>query len=241
MRWIVLSVTGVVLAMPLPARADWMLSAYLGGSRNHPGTARLDQPDLRTSLELVDLHYRSESNQPRRYYGYRITWIPDSRRWMAIEAEHVHCKVFAETADIGRVRGTLQGRSFDATQRVSVIVDELSMSHGLNFIFGNFVMRREFGPLHGAGRRAAAAVRMGAGPTVPHAESTVGGVSRAQYEYGGIGGQVAGGIEVAIWRGVHALAEYKFTATSARISIDHGEAVIPARTHHFVAGMAARF
>ena len=65
-----------------------------------------------------------------------------SRRWMAIEAEHVHAKVFAETADIGRVRGTLHGVPIDISQRVSVIVENLSMSHGLNFIFGNFVIRR---------------------------------------------------------------------------------------------------
>ena len=232
---------GLVLALPWPARADWMLSAYLGDVWTRPSTTRIDRPSLRTSLELIDLHYRSESNKPRRYYGYRIGWIPRAHRWMAIEAEHVHAKVFAETADIRRVRGTLHGVPIDTSQRVSLIVEELSMSHGLNFIFGNFVIRREFGSPHGAGRRAAAAVRVGAGPTVPHAESAVGGVVRQQYEYGGIGTQVGGGVEFAVWRAMHVLGEYKFTGTTARISIDDGEAVIPARSHHAVAGIAVRF
>ena len=161
---------------------------------------------------------------------------------MAIEAEHVHAKVFAETGDIVRVRGTLRGVPIDFSQKVSLIVEDLSMSHGLNFIFGNFVIRREFGAELGAGRRrATAAVRVGAGPTVPHAESTIGGVSREQYEYGGIGAQVGGGIEFAVWRGLHVLGEYKFTGTEARISVDGGEAVIPARSHHVVAGVAVRF
>jgi hypothetical protein len=130
----------------------------------------------------------------------------------------------------------------DSSQKVSLIVQELSMSHGLNFIFGNFVFRREFGAELGSNRRrAAAAVRVGAGPTVPHAESTIAGVGRAQYEYGGIGVQVSGSIELAVWRGLHVVGEYKFTGTEARISVDSGEAVIPARSHHVVAGAAVRF
>ena len=241
MRPFILLMAGFVLGLPSPARADWMLSAYLGAARTQPSTARLDQPAQQTSLEFIDLHYRGESSRPRRYYGYRIAWIPRSRHWMAIEAEHVHAKVFAETEDIGRLRGTLHAVPIDTSQKVSLVVQELSMSHGLNFIFGNFVMRREFGARHGAGRRATAAIRIGAGPTVPHAESTINGVSRQQYEYGGIGAQVGAGVEVAVWRGVHVLGEYKFTGTTARISVDDGEAVIPARSHHGVAGVAVRF
>jgi hypothetical protein len=241
MRPIILLMAGFVLGLPSAARADWLVSGYFGGAWTLPSTASVHQPARQTSLEFIDLHYRCESSRPRPYYGYRIGWIPRDRRWMAIEAEHVHHKVFAETGDIGRVRGTLQGVPIDTSQRVSLIVDNLSMSHGLNFIFGNFVIRREFGARHGAGRRAAAAVRVGAGPTIPHAESTIGGVTREQYEYGGIGAQVAGGIEFAVWRGLHVLGEYKFTGTTARISIDGGEAVIPARSHHAVAGIAIYF
>lgn len=219
-----------------------MVSAYLGTMRTQPSTARLDQPAQHTSIEFIDVHYRSESSKPRLYYGYRIGWIPSSRRWMAIEAEHVHAKVFAETRDIVPIRGTLRGMPIDTSQEVSLIVEDLSMSHGLNFIFGNFVFRHEFGPeLAGGRRRATASVRVGAGPTVPHAESTVGGVSREQYEYGGIGAQVGGGVELCVWRGLNVIGEYKFTETEARISVVGGEAVIPARSHHVVGGLAVRF
>jgi len=241
MRPVFLLMTGLVLALPSPARADWMLSAYLGDVWTHPSKARLDQPAQHTSLEFIDLHYRDESSKPRQYYGYRIGWIPDSRRWMAIEAEHVHAKVYAETADIRRVRGIYRGALIDKPQQVSLIVEDLSMSHGLNFVFGNFVIRREFGARHRSGRRATATVRMGAGPTFPHAESTIGGVSRGHYEYGGIGAQIGGNIEFAVWRGLHVLGEYKFTGTEARVSVDRGEAVIPALSHHVVAGAAVRF
>lgn len=219
-----------------------MLSAYLGNVWTRPSTVHLEQPARHTSLEFLDLDYRSESFQLPPYYGYRIGWLPRSRPWLAIEAEFVHAKVYAETGNPGHVRGTLNGTPIDRTQQVSLIVKDLSMSHGLNFVFGNLVIRREFGAELGAGRRrAAAAVRVGAGPTIPHGESTIAGVRREQYEHGGIGAQVAGGIEVALWRGLHVLGEYKFTGTEARISVDGGEAVIPARSHHAVAGVAVRF
>src|SRR5262245_22552427 len=124
MRRFILLIAGLVLGLPSPARADWMLSAYLGGAWTEPSTAQIRQPAHGTSLEFIDVHYRGESNRPRRYYGYRIGWIPESRRWMAIEAEHVHAKVFAETDETRRVRGTLQGAPIDASQRVSLIVSE---------------------------------------------------------------------------------------------------------------------
>jgi len=128
MRPFILFVVGFVVALPSPARADWMLSAYLGGARTQPSTVRLDQPAQHTSLEFIDLHYRGESSRPRRYYGYRIGWIPRSRHWLAFEAEHVHAKVFAETGEIGHVRGTLRGVPIDISQKVSFIAQELSMS-----------------------------------------------------------------------------------------------------------------
>src|SRR5215203_1214516 len=178
MRPVCLLMTGFMLALPLPARADWMLSAYLGNVWTHPSRARLDQPAQHTSLEFIDLHYRDESSKPRPYYGYRIGWIPDSKRWIAIEGEHVHAKVYAETADIRHVRGTFRGSRIDKSQQVSLIVEDLSMSHGLNFVFGNLVFRREFCARRGPRRRATATFRVGAGPTFPHAESTIGGVTR---------------------------------------------------------------
>lgn len=219
-----------------------MLGGYLGNVWTVPSTARLDQPAHDTSLEFIDLHYRDESSRPRKYYGYRIGWIPRSRHWMAIEAEHVHAKVYAQTGDTVHVRGRFRGVPIDGSQRVSLIAEDLSMSHGLNFVFGNVVIRREFGARRGAGRRfATATLRVGAGPTFPHAESTISGVRREQYEYGGVGAQVAGGIELHVMQALHVLGEYKFTGTTARISVDGGEAVIPARSHHVVGGVAFRF
>ena len=63
-----------------------------------------------------------------------------------------------------------------------------------------------------------------------------------QYESGGLGVQVGGGLEFSIWRGLGALGEYKFTWASPNIEVAHGgDATIPSRTHHFAFGVQYRF
>jgi opacity protein-like surface antigen len=82
---------------------------------------------------------------------------------------------------------------------------------------------------------------VGVGPTFPHAESTIGGVQREQYESGGIGAQVTGGLEIGLWRGLGLQGEYKYTWASPEIDIVEGTATIPSRSHHVVGGLTYRF
>ena len=53
--------------------------------------------------------------------------------------------------------------------------------------------------------------------------------------------QVAGGIEIKLWRGLYALGEYKFTRTRQRGTIFSGEAESLLRSHHGVFGLSYRF
>ena len=76
---------------------------------------------------------------------------------------------------------------------------------------------------------------------MPHAESNLGNVTMEQYEGGGLGVQVGGGIEVSLGHGVGALGEYKFTDASPTIDVAGGTAKIPSRTHHLVFGVLFRF
>ncbi|MBI4886380.1 MAG: hypothetical protein HY824_04765, partial [Acidobacteria bacterium] len=125
---------------------------------------------------------------------------------------------------------------------LSSVVQRLAMSHGLNFLLANVIVRREFGPAGAGGtRRIAVVARAGAGPTVPHAESTIDEAARNQYESGGIGAQAGGGVEIALWRGVGLLGEYKFTWATPEINVPGGQATIPARSHHVAFGLACRF
>ena len=231
---------GFVLGLPHAAAADWMVSGFFGQVWTRPSTVQLALPEQHTELELVDLHYHSDSFTSPPYYGYRISWLPRARPSIALEAEFIHAKVFADTDRAATVHGTLRGASIDTSLPVSIIAQRLAMSHGLNLILANVVVRRSWETSPGR-QRVAATFRAGAGPTLPHAESTIFGVDREQYEAGGFAAQLGGGLEVAIGRGFQFLGEYKFTWTTAQIDVAGGTAEIPARSHHLVGGLGYRF
>ena len=232
----------LLLGLPSIAQADWVAAAYFGHAWTRSSTVTLAMPDRQTAVEIGGVDYRGESFRSPQYYGYRISWIPETHSWVGVEAEVIHAKVFAEGDRLVRFKGTLNGADIDAAMPLSSVVQRLAMSHGLNFIFANVVLRRELGPVDAAGTpRFAIVARVGAGPTVPHAETTVENVNRDQYEGGGLGVQVAGGFEAMVWKRLAILAEYKFTSATPDLELDGGTITVPARSHHVVGGLAYRF
>jgi hypothetical protein len=239
---VVAMLTTLVVGLPSIAHADWIASAFLGDVWTRSSTVTLRLPDRQTAVEIGGVDYRAESFRSPQYYGYRVTWIPDGHSWIGVEAEVIHAKAFAEGDRLVRFTGTLNGADIDAAMPLSSVVQRLAMSHGLNFIFANVVLRRELGPVDAAGTpRFAIVARVGAGPTVPHAETTVENVNRDQYEGGGLGVQVAGGFEAMVWKRLGILAEYKFTSATPELDVDGGTITVPARSHHIVGGLAYRF
>ena len=232
----------LVLGLPSLARADWMVGAFLGHAWTLSSNVTLALPDQQTRLEIAGVEYRGESFRSPQYYGVRGTWIPAAHRWISIEGEWIHAKVFSETSRVVHAQGTLRGAPIDASMTLRSIVQRLAMSHGLNFILANIALRRELGAADSQGHhRLVAVVRAGAGPTMPHAESTIDFVGRDQYEGGGLGVQAGGGLEIAVWRGLGVLGEYKFTWATPEIDVAGGQATIPARSHHLVFGLTYGF
>ncbi len=234
---------GLVVCLPSRAHADWIASAYLGHVWTRSSTVTLTLPDRQTAVEIAGVEYRAESFTSPQYYGYRVAWVPDQHRWIGIEVEVIHAKVYAEVDRSVRIQGTLRGADVDASVPLSSVVQRLAMSHGLNFILVNVALRRELGPVDSRDvARFVVVVRAGAGPTVAHAESTIDHVAnRDEYQSGGLGTQVAGGIEATVWRRLAVLGEYKFTWASPQLDVSGGQATIPSRSHHVVAGLAYRF
>lgn len=232
----------VSVLWPAHARADWIVSAFGGVAHTQSSTIDLSLPSAGTLLTLTDVDYRGESFQSPQYYGLRGTWVPNGHRWIGVEGEWIHAKVYAQVDRRVHARGALRGIPIDATIPLSSIVNRVSMSHGLNFILANVSARHGFGPSNAAGiHRLVAVARAGAGPTLPHAESQIDNVYFEQYESGGLGVQVGGGIEFSFWRGLGAIGEYKFTWASPDIEVAGGQAKIPSRTHHFAFGVQYRF
>jgi opacity protein-like surface antigen len=240
--WTARAALAVVVAVlsPSAARADWMLSGFLGGAKTQSSSIDLSLPAQGTQLQLGGVEYRGESFHSPQYYGVRLTRTVGP--WLGIEGEFIHAKVFAEVDRDVHATGTRYGAPISADVRLSSVVQRLSMSHGLNFILVNVAARRGFGPANASGaHRIVGVVRAGAGPTMPHAESHLDNETMEQYEGGGLGVQVGGGVELALGHGVGALGEYKFTEASPEIDVAGGTAKIPSRTHHFVFGVLFKF
>ena len=51
----------------------------------------------------------------------------------------------------------------------------------------------------------------------------------------------AAGVEAKLWRGLHALAEYKYTFTSTSFAIPNGTANFDVHSHYFVTGVTVHF
>jgi hypothetical protein len=109
------------------------------------------------------------------------------------------------------------------------------MTHGLNVLVVNVVVRRPIGAADGA---VAFVGRGGVGPTLPHAESTVGGRAREQYEYAGLAADGAAGLDLRLRGPLSAVIEYKFTAARPEISIVGGTGRMTAITHQVAFGLA---
>ena len=240
-RWL-LYIFALAALWPAHARADWILGGFLGVAHTQSSTMDLTLPGEGTNLALGGVDYRGESFKSPQYYGVRATWIPKSHQWMGIEGEWIHAKVYAQVDRDVRAEGTRHGAPFAADVRLSSIVDRVSMSHGLNFILANVSARHGFGTPDAEGvHRLVGVVRGGAGPTMPHAESQIGGVYFEQYEGGGLGIQAGGGVEFALGHGLGVLGEYKFTWASPEIEVAGGQAKIPSRTHHLAFGLKYGF
>jgi hypothetical protein len=217
-----------------PCHAEWVVAVYGGGARTSPSDLRIQQPSEGTDIVFPSVRFDGKSLESPVYYGYRVARsLPGSRRWY-VEAEFIHAKVYARGAAAAGA-GSLQGEHV-AGVPFPTVVQGFAMSHGLNFILFNVVLRQRV-----LGERLTLSARGGAGPTLPHAETEIEGERREQYELAGAAYQASGGVEVRLWRQVGAIAEYKWTGARPRLSVAGGAATLTTRSHHLAVGLAASF
>ena len=225
------------LAVARPAFADWTLGGYIGGAHTQTTSLDLIQPLVATDISLSPVSYRSKSLTPPFYYGYRLAFFPQSR-WFGIEGEFIHLKVHADISRLTHVSGVMRGQPMDASVPVSSIIEDFSISHGVNLVLINAVARRQVGADPSGETRWTLTGRLGAGTSRPHPESTIGGRRVEGYEWGSASFQIAGGVEMRVKGAVSLLGEYKLTYTDQDVAIVDGTARTPLTTHHFVVGAA---
>ena len=170
-----------------------------------------------------------------------MAFFPAKRRWLGVEGEFIHLKVFADTARSAHVSGTLRGHAIDEVRPIGSVVERFSISHGMNVLLVNAVVRRQ-GPRADGGRtpaRWSLAGRVGAGPSIPHPESTIDGISLERYEWGALAMHLAGGAEVRVAGRLSLMGEYKLTRTKQDVTVAAGTAQTTLVTHHLAFGVVA--
>ena len=222
------------LALPTPAAAQWYMAGYAGGNVTRPADVTIDQPATGTSVTFEEVRFSAEPLKSPQYYGYRIGRMFGQERRLGVEVEFIHLKVISDTSRTYAVTGSIGGEPASADMRMDAFVRRYSMTHGLNFLLINVVSRTPVG----SGRLALVA-RAGAGPTLPHAETTVGILAQEQYEYAGIAAHVAAGLDVRLRGRLSAMIEYKLTAARPEIDLPlGGRGRMTALSHQIAVGLA---
>jgi hypothetical protein len=190
-------------------------------------------------LRFDEVHFEGRSLEGPFYYGFRAGYFLP-RLMLGLETEFIHLKVYTDTKRQVRASGIRLGTPIDQILILDDIVEQYSISHGVNLLLFNAVGRYSIGGRNGPDRLLLAG-RFGAGPSIPHTESTIDGHHQEQYEAGRLGWQLAGGIELHMWRGLHALFEYKFTRTNQRGRVYLGQANSLLRSQHGIFGLTYHF
>ena len=240
---LMLSVAGSVLAQTPPHDTDdrggWVVAAYLGGAHTHASDLTISQPSLGNQLSFEDVRFSSRSFRPPLYYGIRGGYFLDRLPSLGFDAEFVHLKVFANPQQRVTVSGMRRNAGISGELPLGEIVQQYSVSHGVNLLLFNVVARRRVE--RAAAGRLFLTARAGLGPTLPHTESRIEGQAQEQYEFGSLAWQVSGGAEFRMWGRLYLLGEYKFTRTRQQGKVSMGTAESLLRTHHGVFGLGYHF
>ena len=203
-------------AVPVFASAQWTAAAYIGKAHTADADVRVTSG---TGDDVVfnKVDFEDRSFEGPLYYGIRAGYMWTSQ--LGLEAEFIHMKAFARVSEPA---------AKDALPQYGV-------SHGLNLLLGNFVVR------HKLTNSLAVGVRAGLGAVIPHPEIRAFGATLDEYLVQGIALHFAGGGEFDLSRRVFWFGEYKFTTTRQRF--DLGSAAVENRflTHHLVTGLGLRF
>lgn len=225
-------------AAAVPVHGEAYFAGYMGGARTRAANVILEQTNPAVRLNLEKVPFSGNSFQSPIYYGYRTGYY--FTRHFGLEAEFIHLKVYADLNQPVRVQGTVEGVDVREQAPMSRYADQFEVSHGLNMVLINAVLRRA---VVGSDEQARIALvaRVGAGPTIPRPEVIVFGAASGAYEAGPMAAQAAAGVEARLWRGLRALTEYKYTFTPTSFTIPNGRASFDVHSHHVVTGFAVHF
>ena len=164
-----------------------------------------------------------------------------------MEFEFIHPKAIADTNKKVDVEGRYHDLPVNEKVPMDKYAESFEISHGYNFALANVAYRYGFFPTEKIPYgRPQLVGRVGLGSTIIHPESIVDGhrhyVDKGGYEVGGLGLQFSPGVEVTLWKGLDAFAEYKYTYTQLdHVSIRSGNAKVTLESDHVAFGLSYHF
>jgi len=188
--------------LPGAARAELSVSLYSGFSSTYPSDLEITDKD-RLHLFLRDVRWKNESFRYPPYYGLRITYWRDKLPRAGFGLDFTHTKAVTDPQQRIKVSGDRGGTPVDEIEPIEQTAQNLSFSHGLNFIMFNLYYRwhpeADFRPHAG----------IGAGILLPHVEGRIENSSSDEFRYGGTAVQILGGFEATLVPALSLFAEYK--------------------------------
>lgn len=229
----------VLVGAPARADAQWFASVAFGGNHTTPATVSIRPTSPDTSLDFHDVTFQAKALKSPQYYNWHIGRFLGSSGRIGIELEFIHLKVIADVSRSVRVTGRENGIVIDEVARMDTRVQEYQMTHGLNFVMANLVYRMPLGAKTASGSsRFVLLARVGAGETIPHAETSVYGKQKELYEWAGPGVGASIGMSYRIHGRFSAVADYKLTHAKPKIPLADGKGQTTAVTHQVAFGLA---
>ena len=223
----------LILLLPLPLQAEWITSAYLGKAYTHSADIQVVHDPV-TDVSFNNVEFDDRSFDGPLYYGVRAGYM--FRPAIGAEGEFIHLKAYARVNDPVIASGVLQGVGRITTPLPpSVVLAQYNVSHGLNLLIGNFVLRPALAD------RLDLTFRAGLGVSIPHPEIRAFDATLDEYQWHGTAVQLGSGLEFELTPRLFWLGEYKFTSTSPRFEVGGGTVQSSFTTHHFVTGVGLRF
>ena len=236
----------ILLAVPIVfwmsgvAVAQWSVAAFTGNASTARGDLRVTSSGDDTAVTLQAVSYDDESFQSPIYYGGRVTRFFRAVPCLGLEGEFVHLKTITRPDAVVQADGRLAGQTVTGPRPLGTVLPRFELSHGLNLILANVVVRfpTRKADAPGGGPRLAMTGRGGVGPTVPHVEARFQNQDEDGYHVGRAAWHAAIGIEVRLWGRLHAVSEVKWTTTRQRLQAAGAGIDGRFRTRHLIAGLS---
>ena len=193
---------------------------YLGAPYHYPSDLKIDKKGQH-DLTIENIEWFTHPFENPLYYGARIQrWFASGRIGSMID--FTHSKAYAPLDAKNPMPGIYNGKPVPEGTKVRDLYGKLEYSHGHNMLTLNGLVR-----IFGFSNRIAPYAGLGAGISLPHAESqnTTDPHRTYEYQYAGPSAQALAGVELRLRTG-SIFVEYKFTIADYLTPVTHRDGSI---------------